>query len=60
MKRLVIFTDEELKVIKLALYRTRDDYERGVLLNETEYKMAKELYLENRQILYFYRIFKQF
>ena len=46
MKRLVIFTDEELKVIKLALYRTRDDYERGVwskYKGPTEYLIAKEL-----------------
>ena len=46
MKRLVIFTDEELKVIKLALYRTRDDYERGVwsrYKDATEYEIAKKL-----------------
>lgn len=60
MKGLKKNTNEELEVIMSALCRTIDDYERGVLLNETEYKMAKELYLENRQILYFYRIFKQF
>lgn len=60
MKGLKKFTNEELKVIISALCRTMDDYERGVLLNETEYKMAKELYLEIRQILYFDRIFNQF
>lgn len=59
MKRFVFFTDEELKVIISALCRTMDDYERGVLINETEYKMAKKLYLEIRQILYIDRMFNQ-
>ena len=46
IKRFVFFTDEELKVIKLALYRTRDDYERGVwsrYKDSTEYEIAKKL-----------------
>lgn len=38
------FTDEELEVIKSALYRTIDNYERGVWLDDTEYKIAKRLY----------------
>ena len=60
MNKFENFTDEELEVIMSALCRIMDDYERGVLLNETEYKMVKELYLENLPLLYFYRIFKQF
>lgn len=46
MKRFVFFTDEELKVIKLALYRTIDDYERGVwsrYKSSKEYEIAKKL-----------------
>ena len=60
MNKFENFTDGELEVIMSALCRIMDDYERGVLLNETEYKMVKELYLENLPLLYFYRIFKQF
>ena len=41
MKGLKKFTNEELKVIISALCITVDDYERGILINEKEYKMAR-------------------
>ena len=46
MNRFINFTEEELIVIESALYRTIDDYERGVWFDEKEYKIAKELYSE--------------
>ena len=51
MNRFENFTDEELKVIKSALYRTIDDYERGVWFDEKEYKIAKGLYSAIQSIL---------
>lgn len=44
MNRFGNFTYEELEVIKSALYRTIDDYKRGVWFDEKEYKIAKGLY----------------
>lgn len=51
MNRLGIFTDEELEVIKLALYRTIDNIERRGLYDYTEYKIAKRLYSAIQSIL---------
>lgn len=51
MNRFRNFTEEELKVIKSALYRTIDDYERGVWFDEKEYKIAKGLYSAIQSIL---------
>lgn len=51
MSRFDRFTTEELRVIKSALYRTIDDYERGVWFDEKEYKIAKKLYSAIQSIL---------
>lgn len=51
MNRFGNFTEEELRVIKSALYRTIDDYERGVWFDEKEYKIAKGLYSAIQSIL---------
>ena len=51
MNRFGNFTEEELIVIKLALYRTIDDYERGNWFDYTEYKIAKRLYSTIQLIL---------
>lgn len=44
MNKFENFTDEELKVIKSALYRTIDEYERGYGVNDEEYKIASSMY----------------
>lgn len=44
MNKFENFTDEELKVIKSALYRTIEAYERGDIVNEEEYKIASSMY----------------
>lgn len=51
MKRFEYFINEELEVIKSALYRTIDDYEIGVWFDEKEYKIAKGLYSAIQSIL---------
>ena len=51
MKNFEKFTNEELIVIKSALYRTIDDYERGVWFDEKEYKIAKGLFSAIQSIL---------
>ena len=51
MKNFENFTNEELIVIKSALYRTIDDYERGNWFDYTEYKIAKRLYSAIQLIL---------
>ncbi len=44
MNRFEKFNNEELKVIKSALYRKIEEYERGYSVNETEYKIATSMY----------------
>ena len=51
MKIFVNYTDEDLKVIKSALYRMIDDYERGAWIDDTEYEIAKRLYSAIQLIL---------
>lgn len=44
MNRFEYFTNEELKVIKSALYRKIEEYEIGYGVKEEEYKIATSMY----------------
>ena len=44
MSRFEKFNNEELKVIKSALYRRIEEYEIGYGVNEEEYKIAASMY----------------
>lgn len=44
MNKFVDFTDEEIKVLKSALYIVIDDYERDCFGTKTEYENALHMY----------------
>ncbi len=44
MNKFVDFTDEEIKVLKSALYTVIDDYERDCFGTKTEYETAMCMY----------------